>query len=579
MTRTFGACPRRVAGVAAIACILGLAASASGEDAGDLPDLAVVFVSRTPRFPAYETVLRDGLPRLCAPGTAGTDKEELLQPAEAARVRRAPATNEFVEYTALVVNLGRAPAGPFEVAWILDGKAVKSASHGGLAAGPAGFERGAFAAGEASFPVWVPSKERRAEFTLRIPWPAGSHVLAFSADAGGAVKESCEANNRVEEETGALALAVIVSETEHRSHIDRENPDGSRGFEGWVRLLVGRMHDGFRRSVHPSAPEGAQERVRIDALLVMGDPAARNRLRASGAALGFDAVWEYPEGLALPLGEDGNDLGAARAIALRLGVLDPSVLRIEPWANRARSPSGAPWQAGFETAGAGLLDDPPGSALLPEHAVLSLNRQRGRRRGFGADCVLDVPRALAFSVTDASGKPVEGAVLRFFQSRGSAVPESPDPEGRTDRQGKWTLPPRPVEPFSTDAGFALRDNPFGTLAMDGGNGVFFVEIGGRGHVEHRWLPVTAANLAQWKGQAEIAWATRIPPLKALPAPAWARARAFSAEAGESVELRWAPVEGAQGYRVLRAESPGFEFREAASAGAATCTTRASRCSF
>src|SRR5438067_7457941 len=96
------------------------AAPLIGQNPETLPDIDVLYIERTPRYPGYRPDYdlpgREGVPVLVDPKTRRS-----IGPAEAAKIQRWPAAGETVTFTAHVQNRGNGKAGSYEYMWLLDG--------------------------------------------------------------------------------------------------------------------------------------------------------------------------------------------------------------------------------------------------------------------------------------------------------------------------------------------------------------------------------------------------------------------------------------------------------------------------
>ena len=73
--------------------------------------------------------------------------------------------------------------------------------------------------------------------------------------------------------------------------------------------------------------------------------------------------------------------------------------------------------------------------------------------------------------------------------------------------GIWELPNVPLDPAKVPplpTGDTLHDNPFGYLAVVGGNGVLHFEIESAGQTNYAWLGIVEANMAYYRGSTNLA---------------------------------------------------------------------------
>src|SRR5688572_3179709 len=99
-----------------IVLLLLIAASGGAQNPETLPDIDVLYIERTPRYPGYRPDYdRPGLQGV--PVLVNRPSGKPLTPAEAAKVKRWPSPGETVTFTAHVQNRGSAQAAAYEYAW------------------------------------------------------------------------------------------------------------------------------------------------------------------------------------------------------------------------------------------------------------------------------------------------------------------------------------------------------------------------------------------------------------------------------------------------------------------------------
>jgi len=528
---------------------------ASQPSSASRPDLDVAYVSLEPRYPAYDTLITEGVPLLLDVAT-----REPLPPNGKDPVRRWPKKGEKVTATGRVVNHGAAPSGPFRYVWLVDGKKADTGQHAGL-------EPDCVA--EAETVEWrlEGAKLRQArlrpgtyaDFSYTFSWKKGQRIELRLEPAGVGPEEQNAANNSREERTDALAFAVLVRRSAYNRWAQLSVSDTSRSFEDWVHAQFAALYQKLERSAYASAPGGVRQPLRVDLIRVLDDAEPAASFDAVHAANGWDGYVDFTDSSDPATRAGKVDWELLRGVAHQIGLVDLSALRVLPEANAVKDAAGQLAAIGYQPASAfGFAD-----GLLPEHSVQALNRLEGTRRGYPGIYLYDVPRACRLRVLDNNGRAVPGTALSVFEARTGRIEDQPIAEGKTDTNGEWTLPNRPAPPVKTPNGFELTDNPFGKIDLNGGNGLLLVRIAARGETEYQWLPITLFNSAFWRGQTALATfdlRTRLPVPQAPAAPTQV-AVPRSGIAIDQVPLSWTPSVDPKvvAYFIYRGRYPGYDW--------------------
>src|ERR1041385_5032339 len=105
-------------------CLLTVQLPALAQRPERLPDIDVLYIERTPRYPGYRPDYdlpgHQGVPILVNPKT-----RKPLTPAEAKAIKRWPAAGEEVTFTAHIQNRGNAEAPAWEYSWLIDGRELE----------------------------------------------------------------------------------------------------------------------------------------------------------------------------------------------------------------------------------------------------------------------------------------------------------------------------------------------------------------------------------------------------------------------------------------------------------------------
>ncbi len=525
----------------------------AGDSAGslpDLPDLDVTFIERLPRYPSYEIRYEEGLPVVLRPGS-----DVPLAPEEWDGVQRQPLPGEEVRFVGHVVNHGSRETGPFAYTWRIDGEEVDTGRIDGLR-GPAR------AQGKASWAIEGRTYEEAplaagtsTNLVLTWRWKPGRHRVELEvALESDAAEEITLENNRLEDATDALAFVILVRARNYNGFTRVAGPLGSGSFEDWVQYHFGLMREKFAESVYPSAPDGIEEDVRIDMIKILADSEPRDTINPLKHAAGWDGYWDFanyqdPERDALV-----KDWALIHELGHQLGLIDLYNLDTIAADNEVLDEDGFPVAIGHRTKIRGMMRG-HGDVPFSEHSTLALNRMKGKRRGYFGAYLYDIPKENRLLVLDSAGKPVPGTLITAWQTERRRVPSRVLFGGQTDERGEFVMPDSDAPVHRTAIGPVLRPNPFGRIDVVGTNGLLFLRLEARGHVEWRWLEITEFNLACWHGDRDSATypiRTAIPPVGAPEPPDGLRVKAI--RDGEEVRtwIRWTPSDPAPArYRIER----------------------------
>jgi hypothetical protein len=528
-------------------------------------DLDVTYVSLTPRYPAYDVTVTAGIPLLVNPAT-----QEPLPPDGTDPIRRWPKNGEPITATARVVNHGAAASSPFQYQWLLDGKKLSAGSHAGLAPRCLAeaetvewrLEGGAFRQALlrtgtfVDLSVTFPFKKKGQRLELRLE-PVGAGTEELSAE-----------NNSRTERTDALAFCVILRRSAYNRWCELALSGGS--FEDWIQQQFAALRLKLEQSTYASAPGGVRQPLRVDLIRVLDDGESADRFDAMHAANGWDGYVDYGPGQD-PVADAGRvDWELVRSLAGQLGLVELQPLRVFPESNHAEE-GGEPAGVGFEPPPVLVSEE----TLFPENSVLALNRLTGTRRGYRGAYLYDLPRTCRLRVFDNNGRLVPNAELTVYQAQDGVIPKEPIARGKTDANGEWPLPNHAAPNIRTANGFALLDNPFGKVDLNGSNGLLLVRVVAREDTEYQWLPITALNQSFWRGQtaqATFDLRTRIAPPQS-PAPPQKVSVAREGGSTRVVHLEWqgAPGTSVSAYFLYRARYPGYQWERIGSVPAQRST--------
>ncbi len=352
---------------------------------------------------------------------------------------------------------------------------------------------------------WSLGERSGAAIEVTKPIAAGAEVTFTTAapyeptpgdHRGGSVRFTVTATGDIEPRNDSLEInanAKAIGLTVEKSFADAVTQRG-QSLEDWAQAQMRVVNETYLpHSRFSFAPAGVLERYRIQAIQVIPDGTLKDQrpgedldavivLSAEMAKGNLDAVFMPALGRAVGLANLGAmnlnyDRGAGRAPRISAdrfggvmgggdtrfdgGIAKFFVLPYEPYSNPI-----------FDNA----VLDPTGLFSATDVAALNAGIDR---RGKVKGSISDVPSTVVIKAVGLDGKPLTGAELNFFQSKGGKIDDgAPAFTLVTDAVGTASLPNRAAEP---------RANPFGPIAEDGSNGLFLVRAAANGASEYGWL--------------------------------------------------------------------------------------------
>ena len=537
--------------ILAVVCFAGIAEATGPSEPPDLPDLNVLYISRTPRYPAcvlkYQKLPGSGdeaMPCVADPAT-----REAVTPEQAAKIKRWPDEGEEVTFRALVANHGSQPTGEFDYTWYIDGCPVtRNLKHESLD-GPSLMtdEYEEIVLSGTTFKESKRVEGTYAFLELKWKWKNGRHYVRLDLDGGDKIDEICEINNSVVDATDACTFVMAVDAYTYNTLAQGENHWKSYNFDDILKYHRDQMHRKFKMSVHPATPHGILEEIRIDWIFVQPEGEKRDPIHGVKLQNGWDSAWDFT-GYCRRENEDNpaqhygylksQDWGLPHELAHQMGLVDLYCLDTEggDGGNKVRDKNGDPILLSHFVGINGMMRG-HGDRLFSEHSAVALNQQLGRRRGYFGDYLWSVPEKNAVRILDVEGRPVRGAKLTFYQHKGRYVDDEVVFSGETDRKGEFLMPNRKCFEFTTDRGYTIKPNPFGQINVVGTNGVFFIVVEAKNYTEYVWLPITRLNVASWSDDPVAVYdiPTVIPGRNSTPPVENFRQVTLD---GGAVELRW-----------------------------------------
>jgi len=428
----------------------------------NVADLDVTYISRTPR---YER-LRASYDRR-SDGMVG-DVNPYLTEAEKQK-KRWPDERELVTFTAHVKNFGDVPVNAYEYLWMVDGKTMKRGISAHLS----------------------PGQEH--EFQLQWNWQSGPHAVSFQVDPLGQIKEISARNNQLTDRTDALTFHFHVEQSLYDYFKTIRNSWGTYSWDDWAQSHVALMNEMFKRAVYPTTPEGIVERVRLDKITIHND----GELDPTGTQAPEDWEWDGRWGFKRDYLYDNfyeknswaveHEWSLIHELGHQVGRIDLYCLDV------AAAQNGVNGERYLSKTVDGMMHR---GIYLPQHEVhffcehtaASFNRDKGIRRGFFGEYLMDIPQNNVLIFSNQKYEPLKNVPIAIYQ---------PKPLGYTD---KIIEPPAKFSGRTTVEGeFSLPENPFGEINNWGTNGIFLVQVGEGKNAYFHWMEIVDFNLEYWRG--------------------------------------------------------------------------------
>jgi len=445
-----------------------------------LPDLTVAYVERLPRDPSWygHVVVEDGVARV------DLDRD---------KIEWHPQGGSSATFKVHVLNAGQAdsPEGPCRV--LVDGAEIAAPS----------------------LPVLKPGQEHILEASWK--WKEGPHTLRVELLPAGQIPEIVRWNNVFEEPVQALSVAVVVARDRYEEFRKYPNIGDSFCFEDWVQYQLRALNAMFAASVYPTSPDGIQERMRCDRIIIVDDPEDPEQkpkweamLRRGGAAGGLA---EYAA-LAVfgKLRDDESivydalkvDWPLFKQMGFDLGLVDYSqldtrleqCLALDQHSRYVERCHLFPFQQTMMYAAGGFPFTEPEAAFL--------NKVRGKPRGSQGDFLWQLPAKIVVEVRSTSGRTLPGVQVDAYQLQSTgeyagyiagAGGQEPIYSAPTDEHGRLALLEQETPTQPSPLGYELRPNPFGKIAPDGSNALLLLKVRDGESEEYHFLRLYDCNLA------------------------------------------------------------------------------------
>ncbi|MBN1902005.1 hypothetical protein JW926_11845 [Candidatus Sumerlaeota bacterium] len=478
-----------------------------------LPDLTVSFIHRdlsTPSWRGYVKI-EEGIP--------------VLSPDAPQIKERWPSPIKQVGFTASILNRGHASSPKAAGFWTLDGVEKKMIS----------------------IPPLNPDEKFSSDFLWE--WRGGAHELSLELnfETTGALEISTQ-NNILTIRTDALPFCFYVNQLVEQTFRKTENLMGSYNFSDWLQAHIAQFNIGLRMSQYPGAPKGCLEQIYADRIVSYASLADLEALRKEYDASAQGVLIFEPHAQLMNWAKNWDSF-LLMEFLFQMGMPDLRNLDVDPQKNTVPDQNGYPlyWRYVHEPF---IFRVPGGEFRFSEFTILAMNKMYGRPRGFTGDFLYDMPEEYVLFLADRGGRPVDNARVRIFQRNlEGEIDPNPILDDHTDSKGFLKLPNKPAPEVSTPMGFSQRPNPFGNIDVYARNGLFFIEVRARDHLEYFWRSIAQFNTTFWKEMMDSRWRdypvyslpmkiqTNIPVEGASPAPVHFRGNLV----GESlVSFQWLP---------------------------------------
>lgn len=357
-------------------------------------------------------------------------------------------SGDDANYSAVVKNVGDAPAPPFDAQWTVNER-----------------PGGKFGVGKSL----APGEETVVDFKKGYRPNAVDHRFQnLMLRILPAVHEQNSNNDAVAIYEDAIPIAFTGAKI---------NADAMQATTRWINGSV------FAHSRFSFAPEGVVERIRI----VPSQEQAEVVIDLVG---GLDNRSIARQLVSKLTGLAPVDSGA------QIQVGGQTIPAIDPYPGL--SGFGDTRYEGLVPAGIPMLYVPVASALfdnlpveptdlLSSTEVASINVAMGKNGEARYGILWDQPATVILRATDMTGKPLDGAELSFYQVDGGKVPELPTQTILTREGGTVILESRDPGAPAGNGIHQPKKNPFGALRSDGSNGTILVKAQVNGETEWSWI--------------------------------------------------------------------------------------------
>lgn len=457
------------------------------------PDLAVLRIERTPEYPRF------GKPADVLAGSQDGAEVPIPTPPADAKEKRWPSNGEEVTYTAVIRNVGSAPATGFGARWSVrerPGSTIESDK--ALAPGE-----------ETTLTLKQGFRNQHADHRIQ---PIGLVIEPKGPDA-------VLSNNGLTIQEGALSVGFVFEPT-MSGHIGEKLPLGAQNADEFAQAIVNFWNETLLpQSRFSFAPEGALERLRLQSVKSVPVPGK------PGPEFVPEPEPNLDVNLSIRMGADfskpGTLLRLIQTMAREMGIPDLASMNFGAMFGRIKQ-AGQTIEVGSSDISPGVLGggdtrfdgavprqialnyEPVVSELyaalpieetdlLSATAVGALNDALGLRRGFTPEALWKLPSTVLLRLFDGAGLPVKNASVDVFpMANGEINVGTAVARLASGASGSILLTPRSTglpEGFKTPLGNTIAANPFGRISPEGANGVVMFKVLADGQIDYAFLKV------------------------------------------------------------------------------------------
>ncbi len=449
--------------------------------ANGLPDLDVLLISRSPRYPRFEVAYNPpGYNPHLVPGTQN--------------LKHYPNLGELMIYNAIIRNSGGGTIEDFVINWYVDSVLVHTDP------------------GSRLFP-------RQKVFSrLQQPWTAVPVRISCQVVPIPTVTEVSAQNNLLYIRSNALSFRFHAEKNILTLFETHQNPMGSYSFEDWSQVQLRKLNQFFVEAVYPPfAPAGVPEAVFLDTVLYYDNGALPSGGTHAPEAILWDGQWGFtgdPGAINyfqnIVLGQNqGMDWALLHELGHQIGLIDLYVMDvhlnqfhvIEPRTGQRPPLTPIAWEVLFYCSRSNFLMHSGYQNGLSDHSAGGLMRNLSKRRGFYGDYLADIPADNTLIIRYPDGTRVRNTEIWIYQCQDDQVPNITKFRGMTDGDGRYLFPH--VTDTSYAGGIPVK-NPFSTIYSEdphvvATNSVLFMRVARRDSVGYYFMDICDYNVAYWSG--------------------------------------------------------------------------------
>ena len=459
----------------------------------ELPDLSVTFIEILPElYGLHAMITYDdlGRPIVELPDKPITDRDKAAMTQEEVLkdMKFVHAVGDELTFIAHVKNVGFKTAGKFDYVWKIDDKVV----------------------GKGTCKDAIPEMEEKT-FTLKHKLPTERSTIAFEITPS--TKEISTANNQVCEMINAWCFYYLVGNGRIKAWHEFRSGFGTFCFEDFYRWHVDYMNRFFEASVFPASPNGCFARVRLGKIIYSDDVNTEKELLDKTKPQKYNGGWTWTDstneiatgnfGQVNPEWRCQNEWSLPHELGHQLGIADWYAMDFQGSSNLTWKDNGKNVALFFRHPC--TMMHWHGPHVFGEVDAAFMNLTWNKPRGYFGEYLFAIPEQNSITFLDVNNVPLTGAKIEIFQTNSKPdknkeavtfshgkyfpiiedgdlggynlrLPDAPVIVGKTDKNGKFELPNRPVAPVRTFTGFERKPSPFGNIDVLGGRGIMLIRV-------------------------------------------------------------------------------------------------------